>query len=141
MTHRYLKMGATVAILCTAFVGLMWATLRDGAEYYKYVDEVMVDRAAWEGRRMQVHGYVVPGSIMRRPESLDYKFKIQRNGSILDATYSGVVPDTFQDESEVVLKGKLTPEGFETERNGVTAKCPSKYEEAVDVGGARQGGT
>jgi cytochrome c-type biogenesis protein CcmE len=141
MSSRYVKVGLTVLVLCLAFTGLMWATLREGAEYYKYVDEVVADRATWEGRRLQVHGYVVPGSIMRRPESLDYKFKIQRNGSVLDATYSGVVPDTFQDESEVVLKGRLTPHGFETERNGVTAKCPSKYEEAVAIGEAKQGGT
>jgi len=38
------------------------------------------------------------------------------------------VPDTFKDEAEVVLKGKLTPTGFHTDPNGVTAKCPSKYE-------------
>ena len=141
MTNRYVKIAVTVLVLSLAFGGLLWATLREGAEYYKYVDEVVADRAAWEGRRMQVHGYVVKGSIKQRPNSLDYIFQIQRNGSMLDVTYSGVVPDTFKDESEVVLKGKLTPHGFETERNGVTAKCPSKYEEAVAIGEAKQGGT
>ena len=141
MTNRYVKIAVTVLVLSLAFGGLLWATLREGAEYYKYVDEVVADRAAWEGRRMQVHGYVVPGSIMRRENSLDYIFKIQRNGSVIDASYSGVVPDTFKDESEVVLKGKLTPHGFETERNGVTAKCPSKYEEAVAIGEPKQGGS
>jgi len=38
------------------------------------------------------------------------------------------VPDTFKDDAEVVLKGTLTPHGFEVEPNGVMAKCPSKYE-------------
>ena len=38
------------------------------------------------------------------------------------------MPDTFKDEAEVVLKGKLTPTGFHTDPNGVVAKCPSKYE-------------
>jgi cytochrome c-type biogenesis protein CcmE len=141
MTNRFVKLAVTVTVLCLAFAGLLWATLRDGAQYYKYVDEVVAERTTWEGRRLQVHGYVVPGSIMRRPDSLDYKFKIQRNGAVIDATYSGVVPDTFKDESEVVLKGRLTPHGFETERNGVTAKCPSKYEEAVAIGEPKQGGS
>jgi hypothetical protein len=27
-----------------------------------------------------------------------------------------------------VLKGTLSPDGFHVERNGVMAKCPSKYE-------------
>jgi cytochrome c-type biogenesis protein CcmE len=38
------------------------------------------------------------------------------------------MPDTFKGESEVVLKGRLTPSGFEVAPNGVMAKCPSKYE-------------
>ncbi len=44
------------------------------------------------------------------------------------ASYSGVVPDTFKDGAEVVLKGRLSGDGFEVEPNGVMAKCPSKYE-------------
>ena len=37
------------------------------------------------------------------------------------------MPDTFKNESEVVLKGQLHPDGFAVEPNGVMAKCPSKY--------------
>ena len=44
------------------------------------------------------------------------------------ASYTGIVPDTFKDEAEVVLKGTLSPDGFTVEPNGVMAKCPSKYE-------------
>ena len=39
-----------------------------------------------------------------------------------------VVPN--EGEAEVVLKGRLTPDGFHTDPNGVMAKCPSKYEAA-----------
>jgi cytochrome c-type biogenesis protein CcmE len=136
MTHRNikgLKIVATVAVLVTAFVGLMYATLRDGTEYYKHVDEVMTVRAQWEGKRLQLHGFVVPGSIYVKPSTLEYKFKIQNKGHVVDASYKGIVPDTFKDDSEVVLKGQLTPQGFHTESNGIMAKCPSKYEEAKKV--------
>jgi cytochrome c-type biogenesis protein CcmE len=54
------------------------------------------------------------------------------------ATYSGIVPDTFKDDAEVVLKGTLTPDGFKVDPNGVMAKCPSKYE---PMAGATQPGT
>jgi len=131
MTHRYIKIGITSVVLVLAFSGLLWSTLREGTEYYKHVDEVMVDRAAWEGKALQLHGFVVPGSIKRKADSLDYIFKVQSNGAVVDARYSGIVPDTFQDDSEVVLKGTLTPTGFETSPNGVMAKCPSKYEAAA----------
>jgi cytochrome c-type biogenesis protein CcmE len=129
MTHRYIKIGVTAVVLIAAFAGLMWTTLQDGTEYYKHVDEVMTDRAKWENKPMQLHGFVVPGSILRKPDSFEYRFQLQNNGKVVNASYEGIVPDTFQDESEVVLSGKLTPDGFHTKRDGIMAKCPSKYEE------------
>jgi len=135
MTHRYIKIGATAAVLFFAFAGLMYSTLREGTEYFKHVDEVMANPQAWEGKQLQLHGYVVPGSILKRPDTLEYKFKVQSNGKVIDATYKGIVPDTFKDrpgeEAEVVMKGELTPAGFNVAPNGITAKCPSKYEAAA----------
>jgi cytochrome c-type biogenesis protein CcmE len=130
MTHRYIKIGATSVVLVLAFAGLLWSTLREGTEYYKHVDEVLASPHDWEGKRLQLHGFVVPGSILRKPDSLEYKFKVQNKGQTIDAWYTGVVPDTFKDDAEVVLKGRLSPDGFRTEPNGVMAKCPSKYEAA-----------
>jgi cytochrome c-type biogenesis protein CcmE len=135
MTHRYIKMGITAATVVTAFVALLWTTLRDGTEYFKNIDEVMVERQAWEGKPLQLHGYIVPGSILRRPGSLDYRFKVQNNpphsgtsGHVVEASYTGIVPDTFKSEADVVLRGRLAGDGFHTDRDGVVAKCPSKYE-------------
>ena len=135
MTHRYIKIGATLLVLGLAFGGLLYTTLRDGTEYFKHVDEVMSNPQQWEGKHLQLHGYVVPGSLLVKTSTLEYRFKVQNNparagqsGSVVDATYTGIVPDTFKDEAEVVLKGQLTSTGFHTEPNGVMAKCPSKYE-------------
>ena len=141
MAHRYIKIGATALVLILAFAGMLWSTLREGTEYYKHVDEVMTSPQQWEGKRLQLHGFVVPGSILVKRDSLEYRFKVQNNparapqpGNIVDVTYKGIVPDTFKDEAEVVLKGKLTPAGFHTDSNGVMAKCPSKYEAAAKSG-------
>jgi cytochrome c-type biogenesis protein CcmE len=82
----------------------------------------------WYGKKLQLHGFVVPDSIMKKPNSLDYWFQVQQNGKIVTATYTGVVPDTFKSDSEVVLKGELSSSGFKVQPNGVMAKCPSKYE-------------
>ena len=55
------------------------------------------------------------------------------------ASYTGILPDTFKDEAEVVLKGRLTTDGhFAVEPNGVMAKCPSKYEEKCRTTTLRQ---
>jgi cytochrome c-type biogenesis protein CcmE len=69
---------------------------------------------------------------------------VQSQGHVVKATYTGIVPDTFQPDAEVVLKGVLGPDGFVVQPNGVMAKCPSKYEAQVDTkgrGAARQGTT
>jgi cytochrome c-type biogenesis protein CcmE len=141
MTHRYIKLGLTAVVLAVAFAGLMWSTLRDGTEYFKHVDEVMANPQEWVGKPLQLHGYVVPGSIMKRQDTLEYKFKVQNNpardvsqGHVVEASYTGIVPDTFKGEAEVVLRGKLDATGFHTEPNGVVAKCPSKYEAKTSAG-------
>ena len=46
MTHRYIKMGATVTVLTLAFAGLLWSTLREGTEYFKNIDEVVSTQGA-----------------------------------------------------------------------------------------------
>jgi cytochrome c-type biogenesis protein CcmE len=129
MSHRYIKLGVTGVVLALAFAALLWTSLRDGTEYYKHVDEVMTSPQAWEGKRLQLHGFVVAGSWARKPDTLEYQFKVQNKGSVVQASYTGILPDTFKDEAEVVLKGRLSHAGgFEVEPNGVMAKCPSKYE-------------
>ena len=131
MTHRYIKIGVTVVVLVGAFAGLLWSSLREGTEYYKHVDEVMTAPEQWHDKKLQLHGFVVPGSIKQRPDSFDYIFQVENKGHVVDASYTGIAPDTFfQEGAEVVLKGRLTPAGFHTDPNGIMAKCPSKYEEA-----------
>jgi cytochrome c-type biogenesis protein CcmE len=88
----------------------------------------MAEPGAWHGKNLQVHGIVVPDSIAQKPNSLEYRFDIQRNGKVLRAYYTGVVPDTFKADSEVVLTGRLDDKGFHATE--MTAKCPSKYDAA-----------
>ena len=133
MTAKPVKIGATVVAVALALAGLMYATLSEGTEYYKHVDEVMGQPTAWHGKRMQLHGFVVDKSIERKPDTLEYRFRIESRGQVVQAHYKGIVPDTFKHGSEVVLKGTLGPEGFSVSPNGVMAKCPSKYEPAKGV--------
>jgi cytochrome c-type biogenesis protein CcmE len=77
---------------------------------------------------------------MNRPNTLEWRFKVQNNpirsgepGNVMSVSYTGVVPDTFKDEAEVVLKGRIAGDGFHTDPNGVIAKCPSKYEAAGKI--------
>ena len=63
MSQKAAKIGVTTLVLATAFGILMYTTLGESMQYYKYVDEVVAQPpASWEGKTLQMHGYVVPGS-------------------------------------------------------------------------------
>lgn len=141
MKHKALKVGLTSLVLLFAFGGLLYSTLQDGTEYYKHVDEVMTEPDAWYGKQLQLHGFIVKDSILRRRNSLDYRFKVHSNGQVVDASYTGIVPDTFKDDAEVVLKGTLSSGGFAVHPNGVMAKCPSKYDPQSVAATGTTGGT
>jgi cytochrome c-type biogenesis protein CcmE len=138
MSNKAVKIGLTIAVLAVALAGLLRATLREGTEYFKHVDEVLANPAEWQGKNLQLHGYVVRDSILRKRDSLDYRFKVTAkvgdSARLVSAYYTGIVPDTFSDDAEVVLKGRLEPDGFHVVPNGVVAKCPSKYEARKSAG-------
>jgi cytochrome c-type biogenesis protein CcmE len=118
----------SVFIVGGALTALLFTTMAESADFYKRVDEVMVAPESWYGKSMNLHGFVVDGSIEKRPNSLDYRFKVKNGEHSVLATYTGTVPDTFKDGAEVVLTGTLGPDGFQVKKDGVMAKCPSRYD-------------
>jgi cytochrome c-type biogenesis protein CcmE len=133
MSSKTVRALISLVVVGGALAALLFTTMQQDAEFYKHVDEVMPHAPQWYGKNLQLHGYVVDNSIMRRPNSLDYRFKVKNGDSVVLASYTGVVPDTFKDGAEVVLKGRLAPDGFHVEANGVMAKCPSKYDPATSA--------
>jgi cytochrome c-type biogenesis protein CcmE len=129
MSKKTVRVLATVVILGGAFITVLATSMRENAQFYKHVDEVMPQAADWYDTGLQLHGFVVDGSIKKRPNSLDYRFEVKYGDSAVLAHYTGVVPDTFKDGAEVVLTGRLGQDGFKVQPNdGIMAKCPSKYE-------------
>ena len=125
MSHKAARIGLTSLILVLAFAGLLYSTMGESLEYYKKVDEVMVNPGEWQGKALQIHGYAK--SIGRKRDSLDYSFNITNNGHVVRAFYTGVTPDTFKEDSEVVVKGRLADDNT-FHATEIIAKCPSKYE-------------
>jgi cytochrome c-type biogenesis protein CcmE len=127
MNQKVIRIAVTALVLAGAFGGLLWFSLRSDTEYYKHVDEVMASPHQWEGKKLQMHGFVM-GTPLRARDSLDYRFTVGNKGVTVGAMYSGIVPDTFKEDSEVVLSGTLEKDGFHA--NNIMAKCPSKYDPA-----------
>jgi len=132
MSHKAARIGITSLVLVLAFAGLLYSTMGESLEYYKKVDEVMVNPQEWHGKSLQLHGYAK--RVGRKAESLDYRFDIESNGRIVQARYSGVTPDTFKEDSEVVVKGRLDKDNV-FHATEILAKCPSKYEAGTVVQG------
>ena len=132
MSHKAAKIGLTSLVLALAFGGLLYSTLGESAQYYKHVDEVMVQPDAWYGKPLQIHGYAK--NVGRKRDTLEYRFEMHNNGHVVVASYTGIVPDTFTNDAEVVLSGTLSADGFHATE--MMAKCPSKYEPLTGAGAA-----
>jgi cytochrome c-type biogenesis protein CcmE len=130
MRGTLIKLIVSVVVVGGAVSYLLASSAGQAFEYYKHVDEVVPDVAAWQKKPLQLHGFVLPGSIKKRMDRdtgrLEYKFTVTNCGKEMEAMYAGVVPDTFKDGAEVVVKGTLDGSAFHSTE--VMAKCPSKYQ-------------
>ena len=131
MTTKLARIALTAVVLTSAFGGLLWFSLQAGRG-------VLQARGRSDGQPRAVAGQVASAPWLRREGHVGAEaqharvpFKVENKGSVVHASYTGILPDTFKDEAEVVLKGRLIDDGnFQVAPNGVMAKCPSKYEEA-----------
>jgi cytochrome c-type biogenesis protein CcmE len=128
--RRGLVIGMTVA--GAGIAGLVLAGMQEGAVYAKPVDELVKEKAKFAGRPVSAEGLLVHGTLEKRDEPCEYRFKIEKNGTSLPVRFAQcVVPDTFRDvpgmDVGVTVEGELKQdETFEA--STVLAKCPSKYE-------------
>jgi cytochrome c-type biogenesis protein CcmE len=99
---------------------------------------VVANPKPWlERKTIQVHGFAqrVPAAGTIVDHTVTRSFQLDWEGKRLDVTHVGVVPDTFKEEAETVVKGSLSqrPDGSLLlttvgGEQGIMAKCPSKYE-------------
>jgi len=74
-----------------------------------------------------VTGTVVPGSVKRSGDELDFRISDRDGTDPIPVRYSGTVPDPFREGREVILTGRLQDGTFVGERDSLITKCPSKF--------------
>jgi cytochrome c-type biogenesis protein CcmE len=123
-------LGAVLVLGSAAY--LMASSIRESGVYYFTPNElaakIQSDPSLYE-TGVKVGGRVVKGTIVRDPGGRDVSFKITDSTRTVEypVSYHGIIPDTFTDEVDVQVEGKLG-------RNNVfrattlLAKCASKYE-------------
>ena len=142
MPSKSLKILLTTVVLFAAFSALLWTSMQDSMHYFKEVAEVAAAPAEWEGKPLKLHGYAA--NVLRHSKSLDWRFEItdsvENPTYVMNAVYSGIVPDSFNNHADVVATGRLVGDTFHIDPDGIMAKCPSKYEEKPVVGTSGAGG-
>ena len=134
MAQKKVKFVAGFSVIVICLLYLVVSGFQQTAMYYFTVTELEARETEFVGKRIKLAGKVVPGSIQKKG-GREIQFQIweplEENAETFSekrsVRYSGVVPDTFRDKSDVVLEGKTGADGvFEAET--LLAKCPSKYE-------------
>jgi cytochrome c-type biogenesis protein CcmE len=131
--------------LVTAVAGIIAVVLtgmKDNAIYSKPVDQLVAEKARFQGRPVRAEGNLVHGSLEKRDTPCEYRFTISKNGTDVPVRYAQcVVPDTFRDvpgvDVGVTVEGQLLADNS-FEATSVLAKCPSKYEMKERAGRGEQ---
>lgn len=121
-----------LVMAAAAIVGIVLAGMQDKGMYSKPVDQLLADKAKFRGKQVRAEGNLVHGSLVKREQPCEYRFKIEKNGTEVPVRYAKcVVPDTFRDvpnmDLGVTVEGELQKDDS-IEASQVLAKCPSKYE-------------
>ena len=116
---------------------LMWTGVSQTMIYYltpiELLARVEVDPTFHEVG-VKVSGSVIPGSYARVDGELLHTFLVRdlADESVsFPVEYRDALPDTFSDDVEVVLEGRLRPDGV-FEANTLLTKCGSRYEAAPE---------
>ena len=130
-----MKIRQTKWIIALGFIlvglGIIVAsTLPKATQYYVTVDELLADREKYRDKVLKVAGFVKEGSIENDTQSMEWMFRVENNNKFIDVSYTGPMPDTFKDGSEVVVTGNLIAAN-QVNATHVLAKCASRYEEKL----------
>lgn len=112
---------------------LVWTGISDTMVYYLTPTELMAkveQDPSFHGVGVKVSGKVVSGSYRKGGEDFEHRFDvhdIEHPDVVFPVVYQNVLPDTFTDDTEVVLEGRFGEDGVFQAKTLLT-KCGSRYE-------------
>lgn len=132
MSPKQTRFVIIVAVVAASLGFLIYTGTKGTAVYYVTIPELLASEAHAREEGIRVNGRVLPGSIERKEDKLHLRFIMRdpKTEQRLTVEYEGIVPDTFVDDSEVVVEGRLLENGV-FKATLLLAKCPSKYEPLV----------
>ena len=129
------KFVAGAMVIALGITGLIWSGVKETGVYFLTPSELVARTSAdptFHDVGLKVGAKVVPGSVHRDAATRTIDFKVTDGSSEFPVTYTGLVPDTFTDASniEVIVEGKYGRDGV-FHATEVLAKCGSRYEAEI----------
>ena len=104
--------------------GLVTYALRQNISAF-YSPSQLVNGEAPEGRRIQVGGLVVQGTVKRSPDSLSVEFVISDLKQQVPVAYTGILPDLFKEGQGIMATGTYSNGKVQAEE--ILAKHDENY--------------
>jgi cytochrome c-type biogenesis protein CcmE len=120
---RKIRLVAALGVAVLLAAGLIYTSFSASTEAKEPSQLLQSD----PGGTYELTGKVVPGSIQRSGDELNFRISDRDGSDPIPVTYTGEVPDPFRDGREVIVTGKLENETFVAERDSLITKCPSKF--------------
>jgi cytochrome c-type biogenesis protein CcmE len=76
----------------------------------------------------ELTGKVVPGTIRHQGSGLVFRVRDRTGTQSIPVKYQGIVSDTFRGGREIIVKGSVKSGVFQGQRDTLTTKCPSKFQ-------------
>lgn len=121
-----LVVGLLAAATCIYFVVI------DGMKsetYFYTADQAVAQGTELVGQTVRIKGIVEPGTVVGIDGQLRREFRVAEKGKSIKVTYDKAMPDTFDEDMEVVVNGTVD-ENLVVIADEVLVKCPSRYEGA-----------
>lgn len=113
-------------LIVLALVGyLIWSSFATASQKNVSVKEIVQNVDKYKGVQLRLTGKVAPGSIKKEGKTIE--FEITEDGARFPVVYKGGVPNSFQDNADVIADGELSKNGEHFEAKSLIVKCPSKY--------------
>ena len=108
----------------------IYQTMQSSWAYYYSVDEFSANKDAVKDQSLRIAGRVKPESISRDLQKMNLTFTLSGTETEIPVSYTGSVPDNFEEDREVVVQGRLDATGtFQADL--LMTRCESKYKAKV----------
>ena len=128
MSKQHVKLSIGVVVIVISVAYLIFSGATGSTMYFLTVPEIQQKLVALKGELIRVSGKVTDDPVDWDVRNLSLTFVIGDAQSRIPVHYKGVKPDMFQTGVDVIIEGRIRPDGVLVASVLMTS-CPSKYQE------------